>query len=225
MAIAFDAASNSSGVDQTGVNSLTFSHTVTGSNTILLVGASLRHDTGTGKTVTGVTFNGDAMTLVDQDTNNWGGQEYTSLWRLVNPDAGTHDIVVTYSDVCDYAIAGGVSYTGVDQTAPIGTATKANSDTGDPTVDVSSAAGELVVDSTIMDSPSTTVGAGQTERVNIQAGTPTLSQGMSEEAGAATVTMSWDQTQSDAWAVVAVPLKPAAAASTPSGTLLLTRVG
>ncbi len=51
------------------------------------------------------------------------------------------------------------------------------------------------------------VGAGQTQRYNVA---PVgRGAGGSEEAGAATVTMSWGLSTADEWSIVAVPLKPA----------------
>lgn len=116
MAIAFDAVTTSS--------STTFSHTVgAGSNRILWVGATL----GT-STITGVTYNGVAMTL----SSSVASGSYTNyLFWLVAPASGAHNVVFTNS-------GGGffqnwaASYTGASQTGvPEGTqqANQASSNT------------------------------------------------------------------------------------------------
>lgn len=112
MAIAYDSVSfDAAG----GASPYTVSHTVSGTDKFLLV--SVRSQVaGGGDVVTGVTYNGTSMTRINtirSETNNERGY----LYYLINPDTGTHDIVVTASS--GNLIAGGASYTGVDQTSPI----------------------------------------------------------------------------------------------------------
>ena len=93
-------------------------------------------------------------------------------------------------------------------------------------VPVSSATGQLVVDTVgIRQTPSgdatLTVGAGQTQRYNLASGTggnDNVVGAGSEEAGAASVTMSWTAASSIGarpWAMVAAPLKPSGGCATP----------
>lgn len=105
MAIAFDA---SSGQDVASTNGLSFSHTCTGSNGMLLVSV---YNAST--TVTSVTYNSVAMTLIDSSgTSNANVQ----LYYLIAPTTGANTLVVSSS-------GGGVlgassaSYTGVKQSA------------------------------------------------------------------------------------------------------------
>lgn len=101
-------------------SSLTFAHAVAaGSNRILLVFVGKE---GTA-TVTGVTYNGVAMTLIDPpgtiDENTLTGLE---VYRLVAPATGTNNVVVTMSTNIgglDRVTAVAASFTGVDQTNPI----------------------------------------------------------------------------------------------------------
>jgi hypothetical protein len=106
------------------------------------------------------------------------------------------------------------TYSGVDQTTPVGTAVTAQSagvGTTTATVNASSAASELVVDGMITRQGQTiTAGANQTDRGNVTDSANWVA-GISEEAGAGTVTMSWTLGSDNLWAIVAVPLKPAAA--------------
>ena len=88
-AITFDSASNSVGLN---VSSLTWSHTVgAGSGRIVVVGVSIRGNS----TVTGVTYAGQALTVVGTVSN--GGSNHVEMWALVAPPAGTANVVVSLS--------------------------------------------------------------------------------------------------------------------------------
>ena len=197
MAIAFDAASSASG---NSVSSLTWSHTCTGADLILIVGVSWF---GSARTVSGVTYAGTALTSVG--SANSGGQKM-EIFRLVAPATGANNVVVTMSSAGE-TVAGAHSYTGVDSTTPLGTFASA---IGGPTVDVTSATDEVVVDCASMDNL-LTVGAGQTQRWNISLGGGLTSGAGSSEPGAATVTMSWSGTPTFAWSIGGVSMKPVGA--------------
>ncbi len=115
MAIAHDFSSTA---QVSGSSSLTWNHTVTGSNTYLVVSGFLNQ---TGVTITGITFNSVAMTLIDEYSpiTGWSISAvnyHLSVYGLKNPASGTHSIAITGSSTAD--IAGvGESYTGVSQTS------------------------------------------------------------------------------------------------------------
>jgi hypothetical protein len=160
--------------------------------------------------VTGVTWNGTSMTLIGDSTVTADNNCRAYLYGLVAPAATTANIVVTLGGSGNERtqIAAAV-YSGVHQTTPIGTAVTALVVGGNPTVNVSSAAGELVVDACSVTSDVTlAAGGGQTQRVATTTGND-VELGMSEEAGAGTVTMSWTGSTGFDAAIVAVPLKPA----------------
>lgn len=104
MAIAFDAATKSSG---TGT-SITYAHTCTGSNLILFVLAY-----GYPNPATGTTYNGVAMTRVTDQIMNAGGP-YISVFYLINPATGSNNVVVSGAGLEGSSCA---SYTGVKQSA------------------------------------------------------------------------------------------------------------
>lgn len=108
MAIAFDAATDG-GLVVPGT-SLTWSHTCSGSDRLLRVG--VRSTQSITDNVTGVTYNGVALTLIGR-VNGGGGFEprTVSLWELVNPASGAHDVVV--SGTSDVIMGESASYTGV----------------------------------------------------------------------------------------------------------------
>src|SRR5262245_12540157 len=78
--ITFDSASSSSG---NTVTSLTWAHTIgAGTDRILIVGVSIRGN----KTVTGLTYGGQALTLAGTVAN--GGSNAVEMWALVAPPSG-----------------------------------------------------------------------------------------------------------------------------------------
>jgi hypothetical protein len=158
------------------------------------------------------TFAGQAMTLV-------GAIAGMHIYRLVNPPIGTSNAVASAT--------GGtqsrgvvVSYSGVHQTSPNGTAVTGSGTASNPSVAVSSAAGRVVIDfvtaqRTGNQAIGLSIGAGQTN-IFTTAGTVSDSNdgaiGSSYEAGAGTNTMTWTLTTSDGttnWAQVAVAINPA----------------
>ncbi len=112
MAIAFDAASN--GIYGAAVPSITWNHTCTGSNLLLLVTVG-EDNAVNGGTISGVTYNGVAMTLHKRQTA-LASNNTVSVWYLIAPATGSNAIVVTASVSNFWEIAGtSVSYTGVKQ--------------------------------------------------------------------------------------------------------------
>ncbi|MGI9067891.1 MAG: beta strand repeat-containing protein [Pyrinomonadaceae bacterium] len=208
-AISVDNTS-SAGVAGANVTTLTWSHTVgTGSNRILIVGVSIF---GGGLTVSSVTYGGTALTRIGGQTDS-GNKVRMEIWKLVAPASGTASIVVTPS-AATRVVGGAVSFNNVDQTIPNGTFASASGSSTAPSVNVTSATGEVVIDTLVAtgDAISASVGAGQTQRWNKTTGstsTEVLGAG-STEPGASTVTMSWTLGFSKKWAIGGVSLKPAA---------------
>jgi len=92
----------------------TWSHTISaGSNRCLVVFTT--HQTGS--YTTGITFNGDALTNINTANNEFN---HISAWYLINPDEGTHDIVVTAVKIDGYKSALAIDFTGVNQSDAIG---------------------------------------------------------------------------------------------------------
>lgn len=107
--IAFDTSTDSGYDSAVAVNpTLTWSHTCSGSDRILLVSAFSNT-----MTVSGITYNGVPMTLLDV-------RDSLNIYYLINPDLGANNIVVQFMGVGAYQNGGqAASYTGVDQTTPI----------------------------------------------------------------------------------------------------------
>lgn len=193
-AVTIDASSASS---ETTAASLTFSHTMSsGTNGLLIVAASVQ--TSGGATLNTVTFNGVSMTKYNEITI---ASTYfkLSLWYLIAPASGAHNVVATASTTVEIWAAA-QSFTGVDQTTPLGTIVTNTLDSGQTTtsVNVSSATGDIVADtfysSSVAGTP--TVGSGQTAQ-GASGGAASRYIAMSTKAGASgTVTMAWTRTDS-----------------------------
>ncbi len=128
MAIAVDATS--SATSSGSVNSLTWSHTITGSNTFLFV--CFCEKTGS-PSQTGVTWNGTPMTALTTISSPFANNKLG--WYLKNAATGTHNIVASRTTTSASAIKGSaVSYTGCDITTQPDNQTTFNSGGADTTV-------------------------------------------------------------------------------------------
>jgi len=106
MTIAFNTFS---GGVSTGVTSKTLAHTCSGSNRVLIVGVVGNQNPD--DFITGATYNGVAMTLLETINPGNGSDRYGYLFYLSNPALGTNDIVVSASASSLISIQA-VSYTG-----------------------------------------------------------------------------------------------------------------
>lgn len=132
MAIAFDAQSASAYESGT---TLTFAHTCTGSDRILLVGVY----TSSVDNVGSVTYNGVSCTFINRVTVT--GTQDIYLYYLIAPATGSNNIVVTAAvgNLLGYAAA--TSYTGVKQSGqPDASATNQSASTTSLTTSVTTVA-------------------------------------------------------------------------------------
>lgn len=203
MAIAFDATAGSGGDN---LASVSFSHTCTGSDRLLLIAIHCLQLTG--QVGSSVTYNGVAATFVKQTVNQ--GNRYMELWRLIAPATGANTLAVTFSASMNNVNVQAISFTGVDQTTPLGTSVAGAGNSTTPSVSVSAATNDLVFDAVTIEHAGTfTVGTGQTSRYNgIVAGGGFNKAAGSTEPGAASVTMDWSDTIGGNWVQIGVPIKP-----------------
>lgn len=202
MALAVDAVSSVAG---SGAGPFTWLHTCSGSNRLLKVDISY-YDSG--DTISAVTYNGDAMTVIPSSTVS-NGQYTVTSYGLIAPDTGSNTISVTFTgSVFDFG-AGAISWTDADQATPFGTAATASGSDATPTVNVTSASGEIVSDAlVIIHSGTLTVDGSQSQRWNSTGAFGFIKYAGSTEAGATSTTMSWANSTSQDWAIVGVPVKP-----------------
>lgn len=110
MAIAYDAtAGANTGAPAT---SYTYAHTCTGSDRILFVGAMIAIGTDT---ITGVTYNGTATTLIASQKMSTASGYYAKLYYLVAPSTGANNVVISSSS-SGFIFGKSASYTGASQT-------------------------------------------------------------------------------------------------------------
>jgi hypothetical protein len=201
-----DAVSSNTGTGST----ITVSHTTSGMNRLMLVGIGGYNGDGVDPNISSVTYGGVALTLVGTQDSPWTGERMW-IYKLVAPASGTANLIVTFEVSMKGAEVGVVTFTGVDQTTPLGTFVSASGTSATASVNVSSDTAELVFDTCHYGGTGTmTVGGGQIEQWNLTGETYSHTSG-SIKPGAATVPMSWSLSTSDTWAIGAVPIKPASA--------------
>ncbi|MHC4676590.1 MAG: glycoside hydrolase family 78 protein, partial [Planctomycetota bacterium] len=222
-AIAVDATNNGS---TSGGSSITIPHTTSGSNRLMLVGVSINNDNL--EEVLSVTWKGTENLTLDGRFVANADDARVEIWSLVAPSTGTGDVVITFTvdginpvALLQEAVAGVVTFTGVDQGTPLGTFASAQADDSTPaTVPVPSAAGEMVfgVVATEYGDPSNFSGLPD-EHWN-ESVPSTYGAGGTDGGAAPNVTMSWDvyvhPTNGNHWAIGGVSIKPAATNNPPS---------
>lgn len=181
---------------------LNWTHTAgAGSNRLLVVGISLWN--GTSEGVSSITYAGQALTKAGSVVSTSGDK--AEIWYRVAPATGANTVSVTASGQV-HMIGGATSWINVDQTTPVGTFASAFGSDSTPTLNVSSAQGEIIQD-VVTYFASATPGTGQSLSWINTAG-PGVEYGAgSVENGASSVTMSWIFTASSPWALGAIPIK------------------
>lgn len=177
---------------------------------MLIVKVGLWQDVAGTGSISGITYNGVAMTKAVEKTVT-GANMRSEIWFLANPDTGTHNIVATVAGDTDSRKFGASSWTGVEQVNPVhATATAEGSSTS-----VSGSLTTTVDDCLIIDSESSytndpvTVGAGQTSLYNDSTGTTTAAASYLVKETAGLVTMSWTKAGTTDWAYAVVAFLPA----------------
>lgn len=224
MAIAFDVAAS----DAAGA--LSWSHTCTGTNLILVVGVQFRDTTPA--SVTGITYNSVPLTKIDAVTNATTLDTTAELWYLVAPAAGAHTIAVTTNPVTPLrASAGSMSFTGVDQTAAaIDAHLTLTGTTATPSMSITSVANNCVpvISLGSRNATAITPGTGTTEEYDVTAGTSQRGWGAFRAAVTPAGSSTFAPTLGGAadWSACLATLKPAATGvantSSLTGTLSFT---
>lgn len=114
MPVAFDAVGGNTGTG--GIATLSWTHTPIGTPTAIIV---LTGQDATGVTVSGVTYNGVAMTSARTAVTS-GDSELTGWMTTATPSTGAQTVVVTYSANAERAVGHSFSVTGSDATDPVG---------------------------------------------------------------------------------------------------------
>jgi hypothetical protein len=205
--------------EETASTTLSFSHTPgSGSNRMLLVSVATGSPDGDANqgAVSGVTFNGVAMTLVGSQAGPSGTNTNSYIYRLMDALIGTTgaaNVVVTSTDAT--IVASATTFAGVNQTTPLGTY---SSRTGNGTaIELSSAyasaSGEVVYSVGSIEQGNgghtITAGGSQTSLWVIN-NNRYVNAATSFMAGALTVTPTYTASNSRRWTIGVVGIKPAA---------------
>lgn len=191
----------------------TFSVTTPANTNLLVVTYSFRDITASDRLVSGVTFDGVAMTratTLDATNSNVS----SGIWYLVNPGVKTADVVITVGGAIGFSTQGAVYFSGADTSSPIG---NNNVATGSGTAianSISTTVGNVVVDAVASEnSTGLTVDASQTaiySQVNSARG-----RGASyETAAGASTSMDWT-ILGNQWCSTAVEIKAAVGGTVP----------
>ena len=219
--VAVDSTSSGTAtIGGVGSSTLTIAHTTTNTaNRVLIVGVSININNSPATAVTGITYNGTALTLVGahNDANNTRRVE---MWYLLAPANGTFDAVVTVNvpSAVNVGVAAGVTtFTGVDQTVPLGTFVSADGAAGgNSQLDVPSVVNGMVMDTLATDGTQTVaMGPGtQAQQWNVRssnnANTGVRATG-STRGGAPSVPVSETFSGTSNWSLGAVSINPTTA--------------
>ncbi len=203
-----------------GTQTLNFNHRTAnaGVNRLLIVGVSLNITSDPTATVTGVTYNGVALTKVGAH-NDAGNTRRAEIWYLLAPPTGNHAIVVSVNvpgALIVGAVAGATTFTGVDQTVPLGTFVSADgAGGGNSQLDVPSVVNGMIIDTlaTGGDQTVTVPGPQVSQWNNASGGTspPDVNGTGTTRTGAPSVPISETFNGTSNWSLGAVSINPTAA--------------
>lgn len=185
MALAYDASAQGT----TGSSSLTFSHTCTGTNLILIVAARFY----TSDHITGITYNGVSMTLINKQQDNVGNNCYSYLFYLINPATGTHDVVVSADATPSIQMcAASASYTGAKQTGQPDSNNSQSSTATTMTISTTVVASDCWLVGCTSNFRATAAGSGTTNRQQV-AGDPFTLSDSNGTVGTGSQSLQWTQ--------------------------------
>ncbi|PYX51553.1 MAG: hypothetical protein DMG79_02810 [Acidobacteria bacterium] len=219
--VALDATTSSSTtMTGAGTHTLTFNHNTSATaNRVLLVGVSMNIAGVTGAGVVGVTYSGTPLNFVGAH-NDSGDTRRVEMWYLLNPLNGNNrSIVVTVNLPAAGNVgvaAGATTFTGVDQTVPLGTFVSADGAAdGNSQLDVPSVINGMILDTLATDGTQTvTVPGPQVSQWNVQSANnanPGVRGVGTSRTGAPSVPISENFSGTSNWSLGAVSVNPSAA--------------
>jgi uncharacterized repeat protein (TIGR01451 family) len=219
--VAVDSANNVAGLLAPGTTTGTYTHTVgTGTNRLLVVVYLMNITNAPGSNIGNITFNGASLTQLGA-ANNSANTRRAEIWYLLNPPSGTFNGTLVQNNTSATlnvgAVAGIISFTGVDQTVPLGTFTSAGGTAGTYSqMYVNSVVNGMVLDGLATGGDQTiTVPGPQVTEWNVNSG-GTAAQGFlqgsgSARTGAPSVPLSETFSGTSDWEEVGVSINPTAA--------------
>ena len=145
-------------------SSFVLQHSTSGTERLMLVGISM--DAQGEDTVSSITYGGISLVRAGAGEDPTGDIR-VEIWQLLAPPTGSHDVVVNLSGLAsDGVIAGVTTFTGVDQTNPLGPFSVSGDFSDELSLNVSANVGDLVYNVVALrdnDDESFAPGPGQTE--------------------------------------------------------------
>jgi hypothetical protein len=200
--------------------SLSISHTTSGAADLMLVGVSINN--ALSETVSSITYSGTPLSQVGFVNHQGGGGDDSrvEIWKLVAPPAGTADVLITFSaDLRRAAVAGVMTFTGVDQNDPLGAFAETYGDTNSPSLSVPSASDELVLGVFACETcGSVSFSSPGVEQWNLNVSSNTFGAAATHEGAGPNVTVSASLGTSDHWAMGGISIRPGSPGPTPTNT-------
>jgi len=202
-----------------GTSNLTFAHTTTATaNRVLIVGVSINITNSPTTGVVGVTYNAVPLNFAGAH-NDAGNTRRVEMWYLLAPASGNHNVVVSVNipaAVNEGVVAGATTFTGVDQTVPLGTFVSADGAAGaNSQLNVPSVVNGMILDTLATDGTQTvTVSGPQVSQWNVQRGNntnPGVRGVGSSRTGAPSVPISETFSGTSNWSLGAISINPTAA--------------
>ena len=226
--VGFDAVTSGNAASAT---SITVNHTAAvRSDRIIVAVVETEDDHATDGVPSGVTWNGNAMTMVPSSDKiqSKAGPTYlaTSIWYIVASSTGAQDCVATFNSTMNAMVMGVYSFYGVDQSSPVGTAVASGGTSASPGVIVAGAADDIAIAGVAANSvgigPITgTPGTGETEDWDEEDTNGRLAgMGYREQATGASTTISPTLSASVDFARSGVAIKKATQATAASPEVL-----
>lgn len=210
MAVTIDDVSEN---QQSGSTTLTIAHVAgTGSDRLMVVGHG--NTSSGGRAIpSSVVFNGSDSLTEKANQNLFSGDGYNGIWYTTANSQASGNLVVTCSTDQDELAGGVITLFGVDQTTPLDTQVTATGTGTAISVTVTSATDDLVIDQSYQLSDASghtlTIGANQTQ-IAKQLFAAYIGDGMSYEAGGASIPMTWTAGESVSWGSMGVNVNAAA---------------
>ncbi|MFZ1721290.1 MAG: hypothetical protein WAU07_02180 [Microgenomates group bacterium] len=220
-AVTYDAVTTST--------SASFSHTTSGSDRVLLV-YTYAFNANVDPDVTGITYNGVSMSKVTESSIQYVANRYieVQVWQLVAPATGSNTVSITYAGTYTKTSASAISFTGVDQSTPIGSSGTNSSTNAHPSVTFSTTnSNSIIVGGSLSrggDTDPFTPGMGVTERWDFATGVNVntdlgLWGGQKDAPTATSYTIDSTGAVSDAMVIAGVELNEAVSGVTISGVV------
>lgn len=112
-------------------SSLSWNHTTSGSDIVMVVGVTTDDSNNTDYIVTSLTYNSVSLTrenYIDQTSADYR----SSVWYLANPSTGTHSVSVTFTNLVSGIFGGSITLTGANTSSPVDNSSVKAGSTGNP---------------------------------------------------------------------------------------------